>query len=159
MSSLFIRIDDRLIHGTVVQSWVRTLHINHIVVADDRVASDDMQKTLLLIAVPPSLKVSIFGVKEAVVKLKSGDIKNDNILVLVSSPSDALGLVKNGVTIESINVGGLHFTPGKKQILKAVSVDEKDIDAFCQISTLGVKLEVRVIPTDNSIDIMSCLKK
>ncbi|MFH1239428.1 MAG: PTS sugar transporter subunit IIB [bacterium] len=159
MSSLFIRIDDRLIHGVVIQSWVRVLHIEHIIVADDRVAGDAMQKTLLLMAVPPSLKVSIFTVKETALKLKSGEFKKENVLVLVSNPTDALALVADGVAVESINVGGLHFTPGKKQMLKTISVDDKDIDAFCQINNLGVKLEVRVIPTDNSIDIMSCLKK
>lgn len=159
MSSLFVRIDDRLIHGVVVQSWVRALSIEHIIVADDRVASDQMQKTLLLIAVPPSLKVSVFTIKESAHKLKSGEFKNENILVLVSTPTDALSLVKNGIIPPSINVGGLHFTPGKKQILKAISIDDKDIDAFCELNELGVKLEVRVIPTDNSIDIMSYMKK
>lgn len=159
MSLVFFRIDDRLIHGVVVQSWVKALDIERIIVADDRVANDQMQKTLLAMAVPPSLKISILSIKETVQRLKNGEFNNENVLVLVSTPCDALFLVKDGLNPVSINVGGLHFAPGKKQILKAISVNDSDIDAFCQINNMGIKLEVRIIPSDTSVDIMKYISK
>ncbi len=159
MSLIFVRIDDRLIHGLVVQNWVKSLRITHIIVADDRVANDQMQKTLLFMAVPSCLKISIFTIEESVRRINAGEFKNGNVLLLISTPCDALSLVKNGLVTKSINVGGLHFVPGKKQIFKSISVDNKDIDAFCEINERGVSLELRIIPTDTSVNIMGCIKK
>ncbi|MFH1784408.1 MAG: PTS sugar transporter subunit IIB [bacterium] len=159
MSVLLFRIDDRLIHGVVVQGWVKALEIQHIIVSDDRVAGDQMQKTLLAMATPSSLKLSIFTIDESVKKLKTNELKDENVLVLVSNPSAALRLVEKGVIPGSINVGGMHFTPGKKQILKSISVNEKDIEAFKEINSKGIKLDVRIIPSDTSVDMMKCIEQ
>lgn len=37
---VFTRVDDRLIHGEVVTAWVLAYRINHILVIDDAIASD-----------------------------------------------------------------------------------------------------------------------
>lgn len=44
---LAVRVDDRLIHGQVVTQWVKVFHAQKIVVIDDQVAIDKMQKSIL----------------------------------------------------------------------------------------------------------------
>lgn len=46
------------------------------------------------------------------------------------------------------------MAPGKKQLTKAVSLDENDINAFYELDKLGVKLDLRVVATDPSINII-----
>ena len=64
--SLAVRVDDRLIHGQVVTQWVKVFKAQKIVVIDNNVAKDKMQKNVLKFAAPPEIKVSIFSVDKAV---------------------------------------------------------------------------------------------
>ena len=44
--SLAVRVDDRLIHGQVVTQWVKVFKAQKIVVIDNNVAKDKMQKNV-----------------------------------------------------------------------------------------------------------------
>lgn len=54
----------------------------------------------------------------------------DRVMLLFTNPTDVVRLVENGVNITTVNIGGMAFRQGKTQITNAVSVDEKDIEAF-----------------------------
>ena len=47
MSVDLVRIDNRLIHGQVIEAWVPHVHATRIVVVDDQVASDPLQLAIL----------------------------------------------------------------------------------------------------------------
>ena len=66
-----VRIDDRLIHGQIVASWVNVLRCNTIIVADDKAAGDDLQKMMLEMACPPNIKLAIKTVDQAAELLRS----------------------------------------------------------------------------------------
>ena len=70
------------------------------------------------------------------------------IFLVVKTPQDALKLVENGVPITVLNIGNMHFSEGKKQITSTVSVDENDKETFRKLLDLGVKVEIRKIPSD-----------
>jgi mannose/fructose/sorbose-specific phosphotransferase system IIB component len=154
-----IRIDDRLVHGQVVAGWVKAIKANHIMVVNDKVAQDQMQRVLLSMAVPGNLKLSVMSIAEAAAVLKAGIPDNDRLIILLNSPADALALVEKAVPVKSINVGGIHYCEGKKQILKAVCVDMVDIEALYQLERLGIELEGRIVPTDERINIMDSVRK
>lgn len=61
---VFCRIDDRLIHGQVVTTWVNVKNIESIIVVNDKVAGDKIQKNILAMAAPAGIKVHAFGVKQ-----------------------------------------------------------------------------------------------
>jgi PTS system sorbose-specific IIB component len=46
------------------------------------------------------------------------------------------------------------WRPGKKQLTKAVSLDNDDIHAFRELDKLGVTLDLRVVASDPSINIL-----
>ena len=75
MPILLARIDDRLIHGQVVVGWAQALKANHIVVIDDDVAGNDMQKFLFRMATPDDIKLSILKINEAAEIIKKLFIK------------------------------------------------------------------------------------
>lgn len=159
MGMVLVRIDDRLIHGQVVENWMKFLKINHVIVVNDFVASDRMQKTLFSMAVPDHAKISILTITQAKEAILNGQFEGDKAMLLLVSPQDVLNLINKGVRIKEVNVGGMHYSPDKKQILKAISVSKEDIQAFQELDKLGVYLEARMVPNDEKIDIMEIIKR
>lgn len=49
----------------------------------------------------------------------------------------------------------MQFKQGKTQISKAVSLNAEDVAAFRELDRLGVKLDLRVVKTDPSTDILA----
>jgi mannose/fructose/sorbose-specific phosphotransferase system IIB component len=159
MSIVLVRIDDRLIHGQIVENWMKLLKINHVIVVNDFVARDQMQKTLFSMAVPDHIKISILTIAETKEAVLNGQFQEDRAMLLFASPQDVLDLINKGVKIEEVNVGGMHYSPEKKQIHKAISVSKQDIQAFKELDRLGVRLEARMVPGDEKIDIMRIIKQ
>jgi len=158
MSVVLIRIDDRLIHGQVVEGWVKKFRIDHIVVCNDDVAGDVMQKNLLRLAVPSHIKASILTLSECIEYFLEGRFEKGRVMILISSPSVAFELMERGINISEINVGVMHYMLGKKQILKSISVSDEDIKVFRQLAKRGVKLEARTLPGDERFDILKCIE-
>ena len=147
MEIQLIRIDDRLIHGQVVVGWVKALDIQRLVVVNDAIAKNTMQKTLMEMAVPAGLKVSFCTVDEAVGACGGGSEKSRSLL-LFSNPVDVVAYQDKGGSLSSVNVGGLHFGEGKKQVCKTVCVTTEDVDAFKTLKKRGIELEIRAVPGD-----------
>lgn len=159
MPVALVRIDDRLVHGQVVEGWLKSIRVTHIVVASDSVAADETQKALYLLAVPHGVKLSCLPLSEAASSWNSPAWSKDRILVLVSAPQDVVTLLEKGADIKSLNVGGLHFREGRIQILKAVSLDDKDVAALRKLEAQGVFLEARPLPLDEPVALKPYLER
>ena len=91
-----IRIDDRLIHGQVAVVWTKHLGVNRILVANDQIVNNEVQKMSLRMAAPDTAKCAIMAVSDA------GDVLNDprseamKIMVIVNNAADEAhpGLVR-----------------------------------------------------------------
>jgi PTS system mannose-specific IIB component len=154
MSIVLIRIDDRLIHGQVIEGWLKTVHADRILVVSDEVVDDKIQKQLMGLAVPENIKLTIAGVKNSVEIINAGHDTQERILVLLPDIETALKMIELKADIESLNLGGLHWSEGKTQYLKAVSLDEKDIEQLKEIKKRGIEIESRALPMDDRIDIL-----
>jgi hypothetical protein len=90
------RIDDRLVHGQVAFTWVSSLGIDCLVVANDKVAHDDFQKMAMGLAKPPSVKLFILSLADAISFLNDIKSKNAKVLLLVNCIKDGF-IMTNGV--------------------------------------------------------------
>lgn len=158
MEISLVRIDDRLIHGQIVTDWVKYCKCNRIIVANDQVAADVMRKSLLLSIVPPGLKANIITLKKTIEIYHSPKYHEMKALLLLTCPEDVLRLVENGVDIKYVNIGGMSFQNGKKQISAAVSVSPEDIDCFERLEQKNIKLEIKMLSSDHAVDFMQKLK-
>lgn len=149
------RIDDRLIHGQVATVWAKAANAKRIIICSDEVVNDTIRKTLVMQVAPPGIKVSVVGVDKAVRVYNNPKYKDDTVFFLFICPQDVLRMVKGGVPIKTVNIGGMSFKNGKEQITKAVCVDDNDKDAFRQLHELGVELEIRPVINDAKVDLMS----
>lgn len=153
---LATRIDNRLVHGQVGMSWANTIGANLIVVANDEVSKDPVQQSLMEMVLSESIGIRFFTI-EKTIKIIDKASPQQKIFIVVKNPQDALKLVKGGVKINKINVGNMHFAEGKKQIHHLVSVTEDDVKSFKEIHDFGVELEVKGIPNEKGVDLMTLL--
>jgi len=157
MAVVLLRIDDRLIHGQVVEGWLNKLDIKTIIVANDLVADDIMQKTLMQMAVPSHIEIFIDSIDNILEKYRAGEFEVSKTFLLVSSPKDAFRLIDGGVAIDSVNVGGMHHSEGKCQILEFVSVDDEDCKYLNMLAKANIKIEGRPLPDFDRVDIVKNL--
>lgn len=159
MTIKVVRIDDRLIHGQIVQGWLKTVQVDKILVVSDEVASDEMQQVLLSMAVPSSVKLVIKNIKEASFDMANDVYEKDKLMVLFSNPQDIVKVVENGIKFQSVNIGGMHYSHGKKQLLANLSVDRGDVESFLKLISFGIELESRALPQDERYNIIYDIQK
>jgi len=149
------RIDERLIHGQVAHAWTVAYKTDVIMVIDDEISQDKFQTSLLHMACPTGVKCLICDESKAPELLNKYD--NHKIFIVVKHPKTLLNLVRSGTKMNSINVGGLYFSEGRRKIAKTIYLDDEMISIFNELHQLGVKLETRTTPTDPEIDLMQIL--
>ena len=131
-----VRIDDMLIHGQVATVWAKEANAERIIICSDEVAKDTIRKTLLLQVGPPGVKVSVVSVAKAVRVYNNPKYEKDTVFFLYTCPQDVLRMAEAGIPIKSVNIGGMAFRTGKRQITKAVSVDDSDVEAFKKLNEM-----------------------
>ncbi len=155
---VFTRIDDRLIHGQVVEGWVNYLKATSILIADDRVASNPGQRSIIEVSVPHGLKVYIGGVEEMCERIRSGTLDNERAILLFSNPSDVLRALRAGLACRALNIGGMHYVPGKRKLLDVLAVDDSDVEALREIAALGVSVDIQTVPTGKPLPLEKVFK-
>ena len=159
MTIKIVRIDDRLIHGQIVQGWLKTVDVDKILIVSDEVANDEMQQVLLSMAVPSSVKLVIKNIKDASYEIANEVYEKDNLMILFSNPQDIVKMIDNGIKFQSINIGGMHYAHGKKQLLANLSVDKSDVISFLKLIDCGIELETRALPQDERYNAVTDIQK
>ncbi|MCT4710465.1 PTS mannose transporter subunit IIAB [Enterobacteriaceae bacterium H11S18] len=153
------RIDDRLIHGQVATRWTKETNVTRIIVVSDEVAADTVRKTLLTQVAPPGVTAHVVDVAKMIRVYNNPKYAGDRVMLLFTNPTDVERIVEGGVKITSVNIGGMAFRQGKTQVNNAISVDEKDIEAFKKLNERGIELEARKVSTDQKLKMMDLIAK
>jgi mannose/fructose/N-acetylgalactosamine-specific phosphotransferase system component IIB len=149
MSVVLARIDDRFIHGQVTVGWSQALRPDHIVLANDAIAADPWQGRVYATGVPPPTGVSVLDLAGSAVALRERQgplAAARRIILLTGSPADMFELAVAGVAIPRVNVGGMHYAPGKLQMLPSVFVDLQDLAALRAFVRAGAAVSVQALP-------------
>jgi len=145
------RIDNRLIHGQVLEAWVPFVQADCIVVASDEVAAKPLQKKLMAAAVPRDISVIIGGLAE-IAEFFSRNDSARRILLLFSSPAAALQGYRLGIPLAELNLGNLSAGDCKRRVSCTLSFSEDDLSTFQQLEADGVKIHARCLPSDVPLD-------
>ncbi|KLN47048.1 PTS sugar transporter [Providencia rettgeri] len=150
------RIDDRLIHGQVITTWVKNFDIEQVIIVNDKVANDTVQQSVLTMAAPPDLKVVVFGVDKFIEVLKKAEIKRRTMLLFTNS-IDVNRLVENGLKLEKLNVGGMRMQEGRRNLSRAVAVTPEEEQAFKSLINNNVAVEIQMVPKDPIVELKTLL--
>ena len=152
MAIVLARVDSRLIHGQVLEAWVPFCQANCIIVANDAIAAQPLQKRIMMASVPSSIRVVIESIGEVAARFGRHDFDQDRTLILFATPGDASQAVTLGVPLTELNLGNLHGGPGKQRVSCTLSVDGGDVDALKALESAGVEILARCVPSDHSCD-------
>lgn len=147
------RVDTRLLHGQVATGWTHTTHPNRIIVVSDTVCHDKLRTSMIKQAAPNGVKVSVAPIKNMVKANNDPRFGDTRALVLFENVEDALAAIKAGVEIKEINLGSSAYKEGKVNVTKALSFDQTDVDAIKELQNMGVKFDVRGVPSDQPANI------
>lgn len=150
------RIDDRLIHGQIMTSWLQYSGGNHIVIVDNGTAKDSFLQSIMKMSIPSGIKLSVFDEPKGADYLKKEN-KGDKILILTKTPETYLNLVNNGVNLSEIIVGGMGAKEGRTQFYKNISVSEAEKNTFKKLMDKGIKVKVQVVPSDQAKNVSELL--
>ena len=84
MSIVLARIDDRLIHGQVMTSWLNYTGANRIIIVDDETANDTFLKMIVTSVAPANIKTEVFSVHEGAETIKQL-AASDKVILLAKS--------------------------------------------------------------------------
>jgi galactosamine PTS system EIIB component len=148
------RIDNRLVHGQVGNSWVGASRANLIVVADDECANDDIQKSVMkMTADSAGVGIRFFSLQKTVEIIHKASPKQ-HIFIVCKTPENMKKLMEGGVPIKSVNVGNMHSQPGKRVLHEAhVYVDDKDMQDFGAMKNMGAEVYIQIAPGDKKYKI------
>ena len=91
MGKLYVRVDDRLIHGQTIVAWCPTLGIQEIIGVDDVSAANPMLKSILTMGVPKNYKTGIVTTQEAKELLAAGSDKTRLLIVKFPQKLESCG--------------------------------------------------------------------
>ena len=154
-----LRIDNRLIHGQVAVMWRANVCAEAIIVCNDKVAADKIQRMALPLACKGE-KVLIMSIEEMIAYDKENP--DEKKFVICKYPTDCLALLQAGVEVDRVNVGNAAPVPGTdfKMITRSISATPDDAKTYREIAELrGGVLETQMIPTDSKEDFLALLKK
>ena len=120
------RIDDRLIHGQVMTSWLNFTSANKIMVIDDQTAADPFMKTVLKNAVPGNVGLGVFTAEKAAARLKKGFKPDDKVIILVKYPKTILKLMKQGIEFDHLISAAWEQAAGGKNFIKIFQPQKKN---------------------------------
>ncbi len=154
MSWTLCRVDDRLIHGQVLVAWGGRLNPDRIWVVDDAAAADPWERELYG-ASAPGVDVKVVTVAEAAAAWASESTASGGAFLLVRDLVTALRLVEAGAAPARLNVGGLHYAPGKEKVNEYVYLDDADRRAARALLQRGVALDVQDVPASHAVPLTS----
>lgn len=153
------RIDTRLLHGQVATAWTKAVNPDRIIAVSDSVSKDSLRKNMIEQAAPPGVKANVVPISKMAQVDKDTRFGNTKAMILFETPQDALKAIESGVRIDSLNLGSMAHSLGKVVLTKVVSMDAEDVKTFDKLLSMGIKIDVRKVPTDASQDIRGILKK
>ncbi|NOY87415.1 MAG: PTS sugar transporter subunit IIB [Deltaproteobacteria bacterium] len=151
MPVVLARVDDRLVHGQIIESWVPYLQADFICVIDNEIFEDGPRCRLMRMIVSTSTKFSVVSTSSLKPCLERE--KGRNSLLLFSSLADVLAVVKNGVSIDAVNVGNLHHLRRGWKVSPSVFLDRNDLDVLRELLSLGIEVEATDLPGGKSYDL------
>lgn len=129
---VLVRVDDRLIHGQIIEAWVPYTKANTVLIIDEELSKDDFKRSIIESSCPRSLLVKIEDIKDGVAYLsgaetgspalkpfpsggfklnkwlRRGQIGGERIIVIFADLKTALMTYRTGFHFKELNLGNIH---------------------------------------------------
>ena len=155
-----VRVDNRLLHGQVLETWIPRLGAVTVVVADDEAARSPLAHAAMTLCVPPELDTRILPLAE--VDFAALAAAPTPALVLVRDVAGLVAAAAHGLTpaqAPRLNLGNVHFTEGRRPVSPSVFLTGPELAALRTLAAAGFEVEARAIPQDVPVGLLELARR
>jgi len=149
MTVVLARIDQRLIHGLIVNQWAQALKVKRFMVVDDEISKNESIKASMRMSKPAGTGMSIIDTQKAITNFTAGKYDAQRVFVLVKEPETLIKLIEGGVDIPKVDLGIIFNEDGREPVSKFVALNDKERKDLQTIQSKDIPLVIQYVPTDN----------
>lgn len=158
MPVVLARVDQRLIHGLIVNQWAQSLKAKRFMVVDDVVSQNEELKASMRMSKPAGTGMSIINTEKAIKNFKNGNYDAQRVFILVKEPSKLLELIDAGIEIPKVNLGIMFAEDGRIPVTKFIALNDKEKADIKKIQDRGIPVTVQYVPVDPEENVTKYLK-
>lgn len=147
----FTRIDNRLIHGQVVQSWLPKIKADEVLVISKQAAQNTLMVKMMRMALPQGYALKVCSAQEALNSLKINSDKK--IFLLVEDLNQLLELTEQGFCPQKVNIGNTEYNENKKEFSTGVYFNEKDLAIIKNLKNKGFTFIIQALPSSLEVEL------
>jgi mannose/fructose/N-acetylgalactosamine-specific phosphotransferase system component IIB len=154
-----VRIDNRLVHGQILEAWVPFIKAKCIVVVNDTAACDFYFETVIRMAVPSEIEVIISTVEDFAKTYIFNRNGGKKTIVLFATVADASRAFNLGFHFNKLNIGNIYNEKYKLCHSSSIFLCDNEIsDIRKLLENDGVTIEIRRIPRERAVNIKDIFK-
>lgn len=154
------RVDARLIHGQVMTGLSKSVGATAIFVADNAAAHDPFTKNIILQAGSRTgLKVRVLKEDGAVRYWKDRAYDDYHVILLTKSIEVMAEIIRGGVPVRELNLGGIPQKPGLTSIIKEVAINKEQLKLLQELqSEYDIDIYFQAIPSSRRVSLKEAAK-
>ena len=154
------RVDARLIHGQVMTGLSKSAGATAIFVADNAAAHDPFTKNIILQAGSRTgLKVRVLTEDGAVRYWKDRAYDDYHVILLTKSIEVMAEIIRGGVPVRELNLGGIPQKPGLTSIIKEVAINKEQLKLLQELqSEYDIDIYFQAIPSSRRVSLKEAAK-
>ncbi len=145
--AIYVRVDDRLIHGQIIANWAGYLNVKNIIGIDDKTAGNPALQSIMKMSVPKTYACDILNVENGISKVEELSKSSENTLVIVRFPYLLEKVIANIEKIESVNIGNVSKSERTSyEVGNNVYLSDEDVKAINNLYDRGVNITFKTLP-------------
>lgn len=158
MNILLNRVDERLIHGQILSTWIRKYGVELLVVLDDSLAENPFTQSVFIMAMPKKVDVLFLSVQSGVQWFENNPADNRRTMVLFRNLSSFNRAFDLGYAAKALDIGSMLAGPDRRKLNRDVFATEEEVRIMKRLLTAGVAIHIQVVGTETRTDVAELLK-
>lgn len=140
----FTRVDNRLIHGQVVQGWLPKIKAEKVLVISKQAAQNTLMTKMMRMSLPQNYALEIIESSKAKEIL---DKENKKVFLLVEDLKQLYDIVNSGIVLREVNIGNTKYEEGKKEFSTGVYFSAEDLHIIVELKSKNILFSIKALPT------------
>jgi PTS system mannose-specific IIB component len=146
----FIRVDNRLVHGQVVEGWLPHLKVRRVVVLDREAAKNPLVRASMGLAVPQNVAFQIASDDVEIAPLALDGVPT---MLLFRDIEGVFAAHGHGFKFDKLNLGNIHFKDGRRTINASIFLSDVELKELEELAAAGVSVAAQALPSDRPLNL------
>ena len=154
----FVRVDERLIHGQVLNKWIAFAGCKRLFIIDDEVYEEPIIRKVLLMALPKDISLKFYDVNKGAEVLKSETL-NEEVIILFKNLTTLYRIIESEIMIHEVSIATLPYKKEKLEILNNLYISKEEMKLIQKLINKGINLIVQMVPDSVPICLNEIIKE